>query len=169
MNQMEIIRKELSPLWLKVIASIIFLATAYKMVTLTFFNVHPLVYIILNAIAMAIWTGKDLVVIDFDKGTIGDGFRILGITYLDKSNFTGIEKIFINRINMVETFRPLTRSVDIHHVNYKAFLKTFEGEKICVGISIDKDKLIEKLRDYNKVLKVNIFDTTQPQESVQVD
>ena len=161
MNKLEIKIKDLSPLWVKVISVVIFMATAYKIITLTFFDVSPVVYLVLNGIAVAIWTGKELVIIDYENSVVGEGFRLLGITYLDKTKFSGLEKIYINSVRSSETFRHLTRSIDIHHHNYKAFLKTVEGEKICVGIDTDKDELIIRLKKYNEVLNVDIFDNTQ--------
>src|SRR5688572_10740048 len=160
MKQTEIVRKDLSPLWIKIISVIIVLATIYKVVTLTFLDVNPIVYIITNAIAIAIWTGKDIVVIDAGKNRIGEGFRIMGFSHLDWISYSGVEKIFINTTNETETFRHLTRTIDINHRGYKAFLKTNEGEKICVGISSDKDKLIKQLKQYNRSIGAEIFDNT---------
>jgi len=160
MNKLEIKIKDLSPLWVKVISVIIFLATAYKIVTLTFFDVSPVVYLVMNGIAITIWTGKELVIIDYENSVVGEGFRILGITHLDKTKFSGLEKIYINSVRSAQTFQHITGSINIHHKHYKAFLKTFEGEKICVGIDSDKDELITRLKKYNEVLKIDIFDTT---------
>ena len=160
MKQIEIIRKDLSPLWIKIIGSLIVLATIYKVVTLTFFEVNPIVYFITNTIAAGVWTGKDIVVVDLEKNRIGEGFKIMGIIWIDWTSSSGIEKIFINSTSATETFRHLTRTIDINHHAYKSFLKTNEGEKICVGISTDKEKLIGQLRPYNVNLKTEIFDNT---------
>ena len=160
MKQIEIIKRDLAPVFLKIIGVIIVLATIYKIVTMTFFEVSPIVYIITNAIALAIWTGKEIVIIDPEKKKIGAGFKIVGFIYLSWTHYSGVEKIFINTTNETETFRHLTRTIDINHRGYKAFLKTNEGEKICVGISTDKDKLIKQLKLYNISLGTEIFDNT---------
>jgi hypothetical protein len=160
MKQVHIKIKDLSPAWIKIISVLIFLATGYKLITGTFFEVSPLVYIIFNTIAVAAWAGQELVIIDMDAKTIREGFKILGIGKFERTRFSGIEKIFINKVNTVGTFRHLTRTIDVHDVSYKAFLKTYEGDKICIGISSDKDKLIDKLKEYNKDIKTDIFDTT---------
>jgi hypothetical protein len=86
MKQIEIIRKDIAPLWIKIISVIIVLATIYKVVTLTFLDVNPIVYIITNSIAIAIWTGKDIVVIDAEKNRIGEGFKVMGFNRLDWTN-----------------------------------------------------------------------------------
>lgn len=160
MKKLVIIKKDLSPIWVKIIGVLIFLATIYKIVSLTFFDVGLHVYFILNLIAVIIWTGKKIVVIDMERQEIGEGFRIFGIAYLDKYKFSALEKIFINRVNATQTFVHLTRSMDIHHVLYKAFLKTVEGEKICIAEYTNKDKLIAGLNKYNSVLKTDIFDNS---------
>jgi hypothetical protein len=166
MERIEIIKKDISPLWIKIVGATIFLATIYKIVSLTFFDVSPLVYLIMNLIAVVIWTGKEVVVVDFAKQEIGEGFRILGLTHLDRTKFSGLEKIFINRVHTGETFRHLTRTMDIHHVNFKAFLKTTNGDKICVGIHRDKEVLIRRLRQYNARLRTSIFDTTSTEPTI---
>jgi len=156
MNKVVIIKKDIAPVWVKVVGVLIVAATIYKIVSLTFFDVGLQVYFILNLIAAAIWTGKEIVVVDMNKQEIGEGFRVLGITYLDKEKFSGLEKIFINRVNTSQTFTHLAGSTAIHDELYKAFLKTAEGEKICIGEDRDKDKLIARLNTYNTVLKTVI-------------
>lgn len=136
---------------------LIFLATLYKVVSLTFFDVGLHIYLILNLIAVLIWAGKKIIVVDMDRQEIGEGFGIFGINYLDKDNFSALEKIFINRVNTAETFTQLTRTIDIQHEYYKAFLKTVEGEQICIDEHADKDKLIASLRAYDTVLKTCYF------------
>lgn len=160
MRRIEIIRKDLAPAWIKIIGVLIVIATIYKIVTHTFFGVSPLVYIISNLIAVAAWTAKDIVIIDGEKREVGEGFKVLGFGHFDWTKYSGIEKIFINRTNSAQTFRHLTRTIDIHHTDYKAFLKTYEGDKICVGISKDKDQLIKRMKEYNTDLKTTIFDST---------
>ena len=160
MEKLEIIRKDISPLWVKIISVLIFMATLYKIVTLTFFDVSPLIYIILNTIAIGIWTAKEIVSIDFDKRLIGEGIRVFGLTYVTKNKFSGFEKVFVNKIKLTETFRPMTRTIDIHHEAYKAFLKTNEGHKFCIGDNTDKDDLIKKLKKYNEKLNTELFDNT---------
>jgi hypothetical protein len=130
------------------------MATLYKIVTLTFFDVSPVFYIILNTIAVGIWTAKEIVMIDFNKRLIGEGIRVFGMTYVTKNKFSGFEKIFINKIKLTETFRPLTRTIDVQHETYKAFLKTNEGHKICIGDNADKEDLIKKLKNYNEKLNI---------------
>ncbi|WP_160143966.1 hypothetical protein [Chryseolinea soli] len=164
MKKVVTLKKDLSPIWVKIIGLLIFLATLYKVVSLTFFDVGLQVYIISNLIAVVIWVGRKIVVVDMDRQEIREGFWIFGNVYLDKYKFSGLEKIFINRVNDVQTFRQLTRSIDIHHKYYKAFLKTVEGEKICLDEDADKDKLIARLKAYNIVLETVIFDnsSTEP-------
>lgn len=168
MNLLEIVRQDVAHLGLKVVSILIFLATAFKLVTLTFFDVGLFVYMILNTLAIGIWIAKEVVIIDLQNGVIKDGYKILVFISGETTRFSGLEKIFINKIKMTETFRHLATTTDIHHVRYKAFLKTDEGDKICIGIDTDKDRLADKLREFNKVLKTVVFDTTGP-EATQLD
>ena len=160
MRSVLVIKKDLSPTWVKIIGVMIFLATLYKIISLTFFTVGLHVYLIMNLLAVVIWVVKKFLVVDMDNREIREGFWILGNIYLDKYKFTGLEKIFINRVNSVQAFRQLTRTIDIHHQHYKAFLKTADGEKICIGEDADKDKLIAEVKAYNTVLKTVIFDNS---------
>lgn len=160
MKRVLVIKKDLSPTWVKIVGVMIFLATLYKIVSLTFFTVGLHVYFIVNLIAVVIWVIKKVLVVDMDKQEIREGFWIFGNIYLDKYKFPGLEKIFINRVNSVQTFRQLTRTIDIHHQHYKAFLKTADGEKICIGEDADKDKLIAEVKAHNTVLKTVIFDNS---------
>ncbi len=160
MTRLEIVRKPLSPVWLKIIASLILLATIYKIISLTFFDVSLVTYLILNLIALIIWTGQEIVVIDFDGHKIKDGFRILGLTYLETTVFNGCERIFINKVKTAETVRHLATTIDVHHERYKAFLKTTDGDKICIGVSRNKEELITKIKLYNSHLRTMIIDNT---------
>lgn len=160
MRRVEIIVRDLSPPWIKIIGILIFLATAFKIVTMTFFDVNPFVYLISLGIAIAIWTGKEVVLIDYDNGKIAEGFRILGLTRLDWVKFSGIEKIYINSVQSSETFYHLTRTLNIRHQAYKAFLKTSEGNKICIGIHANKGRLMQKIHLHNETIGAEIFDNT---------
>lgn len=160
MKRIEIIKRDVAPVWVKIIGILIVMATIYKMVTFTFFGVNPLVYIISNALVVGAWTAKEIVVIDVERKEVGEGYKVIGLRHLDWIKYSGIEKVFINKTNSTETFRHLTRTIDIDHTNYKAFLKTNEGAKICIGISDDKDNLINQLKQYNVALRTTIFDST---------
>lgn len=160
MKRVLTIKKDVSPAWVKIIGLLIFSATLYKVVSLTFLDVGLHIYFISNLIAIVIWVTKKVIVVNMDTQEIGEGFGIFGINYLDKYKFAGLEKIFINRVNTVQTFTQLTRTTDIHHKYYKAFLKTVEGEKICIDEHTNKDKLIARLKAYNIVLETVIFDNS---------
>ncbi|HEY3387108.1 MAG TPA: hypothetical protein VGK46_11400 [Saprospiraceae bacterium] len=163
MKRVEIIRKDISPLWIKIIGVLVVFAIIYKIVTLTFLEVNPIVYVVSIAVAIAIWTGKEIVIVDLLSGQLGEGFKIAGFTYLNWTKFSGLEKIYINSTSSSETFRHLTRTIDIKHGQFKAYLKTLEGSKICIGISTDKDKMIKQLQKFNAELNTTIFDNTSGQ------
>lgn len=168
MRNFEIVRKDIAPLQFKVFGVLVVLATNYKILTWTFYDINPLVFILGNLFAFVIWTAKDIIVIDFENNQIKEGFKVLGLSHTDKTKFSGFEKIFINKVNSNETFRQMTRTMTIQHENYKAFLKTHEGDKYWIGIDGDKDKLIIKLRAINENLKTEIFDYSVP-EQLRID
>ncbi len=168
MRQLEIVRKDLAPGQLKIFGVLIVLATNYKLLTFTFHEVNPAIFIVGNLVAFAIWSAKDIMVIDFDKNVIGEGFKIFGLRYTDKTKFSTIEKIYINSVNTGETFRQLTRTMSIHHEGFKAFLKTIEGDKFWIAMNTDKDKLIRRLKKYNTTIMTEIYDNTE-REQTRVD
>lgn len=159
-NNIEIVTKDISPLWLKFIAVLIFVATNIKFVTLTFNEVNPLVFIIFNLIAFSIWTGREVVIIDLKNKMIKEGYKVLGILRTDKYQYTGIEKIFVNRVLTSQSFYRLATETRVHDEVYKAFLKTDDGEKFCIGEKRDKDELIKLLKGYNRSIKTIIIDNT---------
>jgi len=165
MGEFEIVRKDMAPLQLKFLGVLIVLATNYKILTWTFFDVNPLVFVFGNLFAIGIFTAKDILLIDFDRNQIGEGFKILGFRHTDRTTFSSIEKIFINKVKTGETFRQLTRTMTIHHDNYKAFLKTSEGNKYWISVNSNKDKLISKLKMINTNLNTEIYDYTVPEQT----
>lgn len=160
MNELEIIRKDMAPVQFKVLGILIVLATNYKVLTFTFYEVNPWIFIIGNAVAFAVFTAKDILIIDFKNKQIREGFKVYGLRSTDKTAFSGLEKIFINKIKTSRNFNQMTRSMTIYDEHYKAFLKTFEGDKYWVAENSDKDKLINRLRSLNEELKVEIYDTS---------
>lgn len=157
---MEIKVKDLAPLELKVFSVLVILAVNYKILTFTFDDVSPITYIICIAIAVGTWTIKSVVVVDQEKRIVGEGFKIAGLRYLSKYKFSEIEKVFVNSVSSGTTFRHLTRTMEIHHHTYKAYLKTVEGDKFCIAINADKDKLMGALQKYNQYIKTSIVDNT---------
>ena len=164
MRQFEIVRRDIAPIQFKVFAVLIVLATNYKILTWTFFDTNPLIFIIGNFVSFVILSAKDILVVDFDRKQIKEGFKILGLRHTDKTNFSGLEKIFINKINTSQAFRHLTRTMTIRDEMYKAFLKTDEGDKYWIGIDRDKDKLIKRLKVINEDLTTEIYDYTVPEQ-----
>ncbi|HTE33830.1 MAG TPA: hypothetical protein VK666_25790, partial [Chryseolinea sp.] len=107
MRRFEIIRKDIAPMQFKFLAVLIILATNYKVLTWTFLDTNPLVFIFGNLLALIILTAKDILVVDFDNSQIKEGFKVLGLRHTDKTEFSGLEKIFINKINTSQEFRQI--------------------------------------------------------------
>ncbi|MEO8472530.1 MAG: hypothetical protein ABI477_10055 [Chryseolinea sp.] len=167
LRPIEINVRHLSPLWLKFIGLLIFLPANYKLITFSFSEINPFLLIVLNVIAFSIWTGREIVILDFDNRQIKEGYKILGLVVnADTYKFTGIEKMYVNRILTAQTVYQLSTSSTIHDQIYKAFLKTDEGDKFCIGQMRDKDKLIKALKRYNQTIKSTIIDNTLAEPSI---
>src|SRR5690348_5679239 len=93
MNEFEIVRKDIAPVQFKFLGILIVLATNYKFLTFSFYEVNPFIFIIGNALAFAIFTAKDILIIDFKNKQIKEGFKVYGLRNTDKTAFSGLEKI----------------------------------------------------------------------------
>jgi len=153
-------RKDLAPFQFKIFAILIGIAINYKFLTFTFYEVDWIVFFMGALAAAAIWTSQNVVVIDTVNRHIGEGFLIFGIRYIAKTPYTVIEKIFVNKITLRETFRPNTRTITVHHEVYKAFLKTSDGTKFWIAASADKQQLFESLGALNTILQTQLIDST---------
>jgi hypothetical protein len=118
-------------------------------------------YIAANLFAIAAWTMNKIVSIDFANKKIGEGVGIFGLRSLNWRKYNEIEKIFINSVNVVgQDVYSLPWSVTWKDKLYKAFLKTTDGEKILLMVNSDKDLILKKINDYNKIIGTKIFDNT---------
>ena len=160
MNKIVIRTGDLAHPTLKIICILIFLFSVYKLINLSVLG------LVLSVVAVGLWTAREIVVVDFHKKIIGEGHWILGLSSLEKTRFSELEKIFINRVKSTTRMNHLIGSADITDYVYKAFLKTAEGEKFEIATGSDKDKVIRKLKEYNKVLKTVIIDSTLPEPVV---
>lgn len=154
-------RKDLAPLQFKIFALLSGIAINYKILTFTFYEVDWIVFFMGAFAALAIWTSHNVIVIDREKQYLGEGFVILGIRYIAKTPYTAIEKIFVNKIKLRETFRPSTRTIEIHHEVYKAFLKTTDGNKFWIAEDTDKRELFKRLQELNRSLQTQLIDSTE--------
>jgi hypothetical protein len=169
-KQLKIKVKDLAALEFKVFSVLVILATNYKIVTLTYHEVSPWTFGICNILAIAVWTAREIVIIDFETQTIKEGFTVLWINFVSKSRYSGFEKIFINSVATSGVFRHIAGEKTIRDKGYKAFLKTYEGEKFCIAVQRDKDTLMEKLGEYNRLIGTEVVDNTEtPTQSMASD
>lgn len=117
------------------------------------------IYMMLGAygIAAFLWTTHYGVVIHMKKRYIKRYLNVFGLKLGFKEPLREIEKIFINR-QLIRQYMNYTFDRDSYQ--YWAFLKLADGEKIKIKSQVNKGVLIKRLRQYNRILKTVIIDTT---------
>lgn len=88
--------------------------------------------------------------------------RILGVRIGSRRPFNYVDKLYVNKVNLVWTnkYGRFIATSSVRSVVYKCFLKFDDGEKIELDSDIDLDRLLNRLKRYNKLLRTSIFDTT---------
>ncbi|HZY78442.1 MAG TPA: hypothetical protein VFE50_02895 [Cyclobacteriaceae bacterium] len=112
-------------------------------------------------IAVFVWTLKGFIIIDFKKGIILEGHQIFGLRLsATRSHFTGVEKIYVNYIGGGLMTYSDDDDVQPYAPIYKAFLKTLEGDKFCIAQYRNKDRVMGRVKDLNKILNVEVYDNS---------
>jgi len=127
------------------------------------------VSLVLLFLAVIAITTQEFVLFDMSAKTYFEYRWMLGFKKGEVTHFHGIEKMFINRIIMVKEnykYAPgalspiMSPNTEARSTIYKCFLKFDNGEKMVIDSGEDKDKLIARLRIYNRILKTTILDTS---------
>jgi hypothetical protein len=97
-----------------------------------------------------------------DKKVLSTSIRGLGLKLHTRRTFGYIEKVYINKVNTVKMLGGPRYSPEmaLRNTNYKCFLKFDDGDKMFLDEDSDKERLITRLRSYNKLFKTSIFDQT---------
>jgi hypothetical protein len=122
-------------------------------------RIIPLVFCIIAV------TSRNFLVLSMQDNTYWEYRWVLGFKFGKKEKFDSIEKLFINKIKLVADvykYSPVVvpNSSEVRSSLYKCFIKFGNGEKMLLDSDEDKDKLINRLKEYNKVLKTTLYDTT---------
>ena len=122
-------------------------------------RIIPLVFCIIAV------TSRNFLVFTMQDNTYWEYRWVLGFKFGKKEKFDSIEKLFINKINLVADvykYSPVVvpNSSEVRSSLYKCFIKFGNGEKMLLDSDEDKDKLINRLKEYNKILKTTLYDTT---------
>jgi hypothetical protein len=118
---------------------------------------EPNIILWIIGISVFLWTTSFRVDIHVEKRYIKHYLWVFGLKLGIKKPLGEIEKIFINRQLMKD------RVDDYYYIfrnEYWAFLKLTDGEKIKIKSQKDKGSLIKNLKQYNRILKTVIIDTT---------
>ena len=123
-------------------------------------------------IAALLWTTTRRLDIHIEKQYIKHYIWLFGLKLGVKRPIGKVEKIFINRQKTKEyVYIPnnfyRNRPLEFSGYDYWAFLNFADGEKIKIKSQRNKDSLIKNLKQYNRILKTVIIDTTtDPPEEV---
>lgn len=114
---------------------------------------RPFEIIMRILIPIAIWMFNDFLVIDMSKKRVVEGYSFFWIRLFPSRirDFSGLEKIFINE---VEGYWAGSKP------NYKAFVKTKEGDKFEIAVAKSKERVMAKASAINAVLQTEIVDNT---------
>jgi hypothetical protein len=159
---LEIVRQKYFRANARTLGGIIILFTIYQITQGHIKGLGIPIYIALNLLAISFWTAKEIIVLDLNKKRIGEGFKVFGTRRVTWTNFSEIEKIFVNSVNTVgQDIYSLPWAVTTRDKVYKAFIKTSDGTKLFLAFDNDRDVLLKKLNNYNRIIKTEIFDNTR--------
>ena len=122
--------------------------------------------VLMLLIASVAVTARNFIELDMTLKTYREYYWLLGFRTGETLTFDSIEKLFINKVKLVQELNKYGPSIamatnaEVRTVVYKCFLKFSDGEKILLDSDADKIRLIDRLKGYNKVLKTTILDTS---------
>ncbi len=158
---LEIVRRKYFRDNARTMGVIIFVFTAFQLIEGNVYGLGIPLFILFNLAAISFWTAKEIIHIDTSAKRIGEGFRIFGLKRISWTNYSEIEKIYINSVNTVglEGY-SLTKMLKVREKVFKAFIKTTDGDKIFLIADSDKKLILKKLSEFNQTLHTQIFDTS---------
>ena len=146
----------LFPMPFLVLGAICFIAGAVVFVN------HPIIAIVLIVGGILILTSYEGTEIDPSSRTYREYNSFLFIKKGKAKNYQGIEKIFINSAKVSQRVYTAhtSASATFSNIEYNAYLKFKEGEKVFLLSGKDKTKLLKKLRDISRSLNTSVVDNT---------
>lgn len=109
-------------------------------------------------------TARNFLEVNVTEKYYRDYLWIMGFKFGEAIKFNSIEKLFVNKVNLVANVTAYAPTVlpvtEFRDSVYKCFLKFDDGAKILLDSDKDKDVLIERLKGYNQILGTTIFDTS---------
>ncbi|MEP1034869.1 hypothetical protein [Ekhidna sp.] len=115
-----------------------------------------LVAMAISTILPAIWFATNVIIINEDNKTIFDGVWTMGRKLGKPSKYDSIEKIFINKVKTKQTMYSLSNKQNIiaNH-EYRAYLKTGEGDKYYLFSHPLEERVVEKVTKIKHKLEIN--------------
>ena len=140
----------------------VFLVVLYHVIFTPFHFIALMMHVVIMYFCFMIYTARNYIEFDME---IKQCFRytwVLGLKLGGKRQFNYIEKLFVNKVNLVRVNKYGTNPgpSEFRNTVFKCFLKFDDGEKILFDTDADKNSLLNRLKNYNAFLKTSIFDTT---------
>ncbi len=111
--------------------------------------------VILSIGAPAIWFASNIISIDPIEKTIHDGVWTLGRKFGKPEKYNEIEKIYINKVRTKQTSYSLANNQHIiTNAEYKAFLKTDNGDKYFLFSHPLEERANEKVAEVRKKIGI---------------
>ena len=105
-------------------------------------------------------TARRFLVFNMEKGTCFRYVWVLGLKLGGTRRFDYIEKLYINKVTYSHGGSAINYHAKVASIHYRCFLKFDDGEKIPLDSDVDLDRLVNRLKQYNLMLKTTIYDTT---------
>lgn len=129
--------------------------TPFQLKTFLFFGVTAY-------FCFMIFTARHYLEFNTDQSVCFKYVWILGLKLGSKRPYQFIEKMYVNKIQLVSVNKYNTNSLlnEIKHVVYRCYLKFDDGEKILLDEDLSKEKLFIRLLVYRNHFKTELYDTT---------
>lgn len=132
-------------------------------VLITPFQLKPFIfYSIIAYFCFMIFTARHYLEFNTDQRVCFKYVWVLGLKLGNKRSYQFIEKLYVNKIQLVSTNKYNTNSllIEMKHVVYRCYLKFDDGEKIFLDEDGNKERLFERLVVYRDRFKTSLYDTT---------
>ena len=101
---------------------------------------------------------REGIIIDCSTKQYTHSIHIFGLQLGIPYSYEGIEKLFINRIQLTGRQKTIGHAGYVRSYHYVCYIKLLDGTKFLFDYDNDKDELVDRLHRYNELLKTNIYD-----------
>lgn len=141
-----------------------FLGIAVGLFSVFFLTQHPtlsgaIISLVSSIAGLLMLTARYGLALDVEQHRYQEYVRLLFYKNGPWLSYTGIEKIFVNKLKVSQTMVTRTGArFDTQSQDYQAYLKFDNGTKVELDGDSNKEKLFLRLRKYNEMLQAVIQD-----------